>query len=88
MHVSLTAGSFKLSSLQTPQIWESYQLQSGEGLSVSFIVLWLLGDITNAFGGILAKLLPTMIILASYVGPPSPRTSSSHAGRIRFMSRV
>jgi hypothetical protein len=51
----------------TPQIWENYTLKSGEGLSVSFIVLWLLGDITNLFGGVLAKLLPTMIILAAYV---------------------
>ncbi|WWD17871.1 hypothetical protein CI109_102315 [Kwoniella shandongensis] len=50
----------------TPQIWENYQLQSGEGLSVPFIVLWLLGDITNLFGGVLAKLLPTVIILAVY----------------------
>ncbi|WWD09408.1 hypothetical protein V865_007531 [Kwoniella europaea PYCC6329] len=50
----------------SPQIWENYQLQSGEGLSVPFIVLWLLGDITNLFGGIMAKLLPTMIILAVY----------------------
>ncbi|WVF70623.1 hypothetical protein IAT40_005415 [Kwoniella sp. CBS 6097] len=50
----------------SPQIWENYQLQSGEGLSVPFIVLWLLGDITNLFGGVLAGLLPTMIILAVY----------------------
>ncbi|WVR05887.1 hypothetical protein IAU60_002913 [Kwoniella sp. DSM 27419] len=50
----------------SPQIWENYQLQSGEGLSVPFIVLWLLGDITNLFGGMLAGLLPTMIILAVY----------------------
>ncbi|WWC86257.1 uncharacterized protein L201_001130 [Kwoniella dendrophila CBS 6074] len=50
----------------SPQIWENYQLQSGEGLSVTFIVLWLLGDITNLVGGVMAKLLPTMIILAVY----------------------
>ncbi|WVQ82764.1 hypothetical protein IAT38_004896 [Cryptococcus sp. DSM 104549] len=50
----------------TPQIWENYQLQSGEGLSVPFIILWLLGDITNLFGGVMANLLPTVIILAVY----------------------
>ncbi|WVN85425.1 uncharacterized protein L203_100571 [Cryptococcus depauperatus CBS 7841] len=50
----------------TPQIWENYQLQSGEGLSVPFVILWLLGDITNLFGGVLANLLPTVIILAVY----------------------
>jgi choline-glycine betaine transporter len=36
-------------------------------LSVTFIVLWLLGDLTNLFGAVMAKLLPTMIILAVYV---------------------
>jgi len=48
-------------------MWENYQLKSGEGLSVSFIILWLLGDITNALGGLMAKLLPTVVILAVYV---------------------
>ena len=51
----------------TPQIWENYQLKSGEGLSVSFIILWLLGDLTNLFGGVMAHLLPTVIIVAVYV---------------------
>jgi hypothetical protein len=31
----------------TPQIWENYQLKSGEGLSVGFVVLWLMGDLTG-----------------------------------------
>lgn len=34
---------------------------------MTFIVLWLLGDLTNLFGAVMAKLLPTMIILAVYV---------------------
>lgn len=51
----------------SPQMWENYQLKSGEGLSVPFIILWLLGDITNLFGGMMAHLLPTVIILAVYV---------------------
>ncbi|ORX35968.1 PQ loop repeat-domain-containing protein [Kockovaella imperatae] len=50
----------------SPQIWENYQLQSGDGLSVSFIVLWLAGDLTNSLGSIMAHLLPTMIILGLY----------------------
>ena len=41
-------------------------MASGEGLSVAFISLWLLGDITNLLGGIMANLLPTMILLAVY----------------------
>lgn len=43
------------------QIWENYQLQSGEGLSVAFVVLWLVGDLTNLAGGAMAHLLPTMV---------------------------
>ncbi|ODO07249.1 hypothetical protein L198_00828 [Cryptococcus wingfieldii CBS 7118] len=50
----------------SPQIWENYCLSSGEGLSVPFIVLWLLGDLTNLWGACLAGLLPTVIILAVY----------------------
>lgn len=50
-----------------PQVWENYQLQSGEGLSVAFIVLWLLGDLTGLLGSILAGLIPSVIILATYV---------------------
>lgn len=48
-------------------VWENYMLKSGEGLSLGFILLWMGGDLTNLFGGLLAGLLPTMIILATYV---------------------
>lgn len=37
----------------SPQIWENYQLQSGEGLSVAFVVVWLLGDLCNFVGALL-----------------------------------
>ncbi|KAL0069822.1 putative vacuolar membrane transporter [Marasmius tenuissimus] len=47
----------------TPQIYENYYLQSGEGLSILFVVIWLAGDLCNAGGAILAHLLPTVIIL-------------------------
>ncbi|KAL7413455.1 PQ loop repeat-domain-containing protein [Mrakia frigida] len=50
----------------SPQILQNFSLKSGEGLSVAFIVLWLIGDITNLLGGMMAGLLPTMIILAMY----------------------
>ncbi|KAF8918998.1 PQ loop repeat-domain-containing protein [Mucidula mucida] len=50
----------------SPQIYENYSLQSGEGLSVLFVVVWLLGDLCNFFGAALAGLLPTVIILAIY----------------------
>lgn len=51
----------------SPQIYENYILQSGEGLSVLFVVVWLLGDLTNLAGAILANLLPTVIFLGVYV---------------------
>lgn len=56
----------------SPQILENYQLQSGEGLSVLFVVIWLFGDITNLVGAALAGLLPTVVILAVYVSEFSP----------------
>lgn len=45
---------------------------------MTFIVLWLLGDLTNLFGAVMAKLLPTMIILAIYVGPRLLRNIHIH----------
>ncbi|EJF61077.1 PQ-loop-domain-containing protein [Dichomitus squalens] len=50
----------------SPQIIENYQLQSGEGLSVGFVVTWLIGDLCNTSGAILAGLQPTIIILGVY----------------------
>ena len=52
----------------SPQIYENYKLKSGEGLSVPFVIIWLLGDLCNLVGAIMAGLLPTVIILAVYVG--------------------
>ena len=51
----------------SPQIIENYQLQSGEGLSLLFIYVWLLGDVCNLVGAAMAGLLPTVIILGVYV---------------------
>ncbi|KIY71245.1 PQ-loop-domain-containing protein [Cylindrobasidium torrendii FP15055 ss-10] len=50
----------------SPQIYENYALQSGEGLSIVFVYIWLLGDLCNLVGAGLAGLLPTVIILAVY----------------------
>ncbi|KAG8743342.1 hypothetical protein FRC10_012221 [Ceratobasidium sp. 414] len=47
-------------------VLENYRLKSGEGLSVGFVVVWLLGDIFGLLGGWLAGLLPTIIILTAY----------------------
>jgi len=50
----------------SPQLWENYTLQSGQGLSVLFVVIWLLGDACSLAGGLIAQLVPTVIILSTY----------------------
>ncbi|KAB2578134.1 putative pq loop repeat protein [Lasiodiplodia theobromae] len=50
----------------SPQIIENFRRGSAEGLSVVFIVVWLLGDVFNIVGAVLQRVLPTMIILAIY----------------------
>ncbi|KAL2016743.1 hypothetical protein VTK56DRAFT_3132 [Thermocarpiscus australiensis] len=50
----------------SPQIIENFRRGSAEGLSIQFIVVWLLGDVFNILGAVLQGVLPTMIILAIY----------------------
>lgn len=50
----------------SPQIIENFRRSSAEGLSVEFIIIWLLGDIFNILGSVLQGVLTTMIILAVY----------------------
>src|SRR5208282_1754909 len=50
----------------SPQIIENFRRRSGEGLSLSFLVIWLAGDVFNVLGAILQHVLPTMTILAIY----------------------
>lgn len=45
---------------------ENYKCGSAEGVSLSFLTVWLLGDVTNFFGAIWAGLVPTVIVLAVY----------------------
>ncbi|RCK57690.1 putative vacuolar amino acid transporter YPQ3 [Candida viswanathii] len=49
-----------------PQIYENFRRKSLEGLSLTFIILWLAGDVFNVLGAVLQGVLPTMIILAVY----------------------
>lgn len=49
-----------------PQIYQNFARHSAEGLSLLFVVLWLLGDVFNVIGAILQGVLPTMTILAIY----------------------
>ncbi|KAG7194062.1 uncharacterized protein KQ657_005265 [Scheffersomyces spartinae] len=49
-----------------PQIYENFRRKSSEGLSLSFVILWLVGDLFNVLGSVIQGVLPTMIILAIY----------------------
>ncbi|KAL9097092.1 MAG: hypothetical protein Q9163_006378 [Psora crenata] len=50
----------------TPQIIENFRRSSADGLSLTFVIVWLLGDVFNILGAVLQGVLPTMIILAVY----------------------
>ena len=50
----------------SPQIIENLRRGSTDGLSVVFLLVWLLGDIFNVLGAVLQGVLPTMTILAIY----------------------
>ncbi|KAK3375365.1 PQ loop repeat-domain-containing protein [Podospora didyma] len=50
----------------SPQIVENIRRGSADGLSVQFIVVWLLGDVFNILGAMFQGVLPTMLILAVY----------------------
>jgi hypothetical protein len=50
-----------MSLIPKSQLHENYQRQSGSGLSLSFLVIWLVGDLFNLAGVILQKLMFTMV---------------------------
>jgi solute carrier family 66 (lysosomal lysine-arginine transporter), member 1 len=51
----------------SPQIIENFRRSSAEGLSVEFIVIWLVGDVFNILGAILQGVLPTMVASVVFV---------------------
>lgn len=50
----------------SPQIIENFRRGSADGLSLQFVIVWLLGDVFNILGAIFQGVLPTMLILAVY----------------------
>jgi len=50
----------------TPQIWTCYVLKSGDGLSVAFLIIWLIADLAAWVGAAIQDLLPTVQYLAAY----------------------
>lgn len=47
----------------SPQIIENFRKGSAEALSITFIVIWLAGDVFNILGAVLQGVLPTMVRL-------------------------
>lgn len=60
--VSLAAWIFLL----VPQLIENYKQGSAEGISLLFLFVWFIGDVTNLAGAVWAGLVPTVIALAVY----------------------
>ncbi|KAH8697153.1 vacuolar membrane PQ loop repeat protein [Talaromyces proteolyticus] len=60
--ISLTCWVFLL----VPQLIENYRYGSAEGLSMAFLVVWFVGDVTNLIGGLWAQLVPVVVAIAVY----------------------
>ncbi|KAI9754713.1 MAG: hypothetical protein M1815_005473 [Lichina confinis] len=60
--ISLAAWIF----LFVPQLLENYRRGNADGVSLWFIAIWFVGDVTNFFGAVGAGLVPTVVALAVY----------------------
>ncbi|KAJ5834380.1 hypothetical protein N7447_000406 [Penicillium robsamsonii] len=60
--VSMTCWFFLL----VPQLIENYRNGNAEAISLLFISVWLIGDIANLAGGLLAGLVPVIVAIAVY----------------------
>ncbi|KAK4615682.1 putative vacuolar amino acid transporter [Fulvia fulva] len=60
--ISLAAWIFLL----LPQVLENYQQGHADGISLTFLFIWFVGDVTNLAGALWARLVPTVIALAVY----------------------
>ncbi|KAL3954874.1 hypothetical protein ACCO45_010437 [Purpureocillium lilacinum] len=62
-------GSISLTAwicLLIPQLLANYKAKNADGLSMTFLVVWLMGDVSNLVGALLTRLAPTAIALAIY----------------------
>ncbi|KAJ9619666.1 hypothetical protein H2203_008448 [Taxawa tesnikishii (nom. ined.)] len=67
--LSGVSGSISLAAwvfLLVPQLIENYRSGSADGVSLLFLSVWMVGDITNLAGALWARLVPTVIALAVY----------------------
>lgn len=51
---------------QLPQIFKNFALKSASGLSILFLVEWLLGDATNLVGSLLTRQASWQVVIAAY----------------------
>lgn len=52
--------------LLVPQLIENYRNQSAEAISLAFVIVWFLGDLSNLLGALWAGLVPVIIAIAAY----------------------
>ncbi|KAJ5585195.1 uncharacterized protein N7459_004995 [Penicillium hispanicum] len=60
--VSMTCWIFLL----VPQLIENYRNGNAEAISLLFVFVWFVGDVSNLVGGFLAGLVPVIIAIAVY----------------------
>lgn len=51
---------------QLPQIFKNFALKSASGLSILFLIEWLLGDAANLVGGLLTGQASWQVVIATY----------------------
>ncbi|KAJ5678708.1 hypothetical protein N7462_006952 [Penicillium macrosclerotiorum] len=52
--------------LLVPQLIENYRNGNAEAISLLFVFVWFIGDVTNLLGGVLAGLVPVIVAIAVY----------------------
>jgi hypothetical protein len=52
--------------VQVPQLIENYWNGNAEAISLLFLFVWFIGDITNLIGGAWAGLVPVIVAIAVY----------------------
>jgi uncharacterized protein with PQ loop repeat len=57
----------------SPQIIENFRRSSAEGLSIEFVIIWLLGDFANIIGAVMQRVLPTMVSLTNFLCDNKPK---------------
>lgn len=49
-----------------PQVFENWRNKNADGIAVSFLLIWLVGDTLSFIGGVLGRLIGTVILISCY----------------------